>query len=234
MKHNYIKSTVKTCLLTVLLSVTLLACNQAAEDPKSVADKYWQHMQSGNTIEAEKLISTNSRPAFTALKDQIATIQQLKNNEAITIVSTTITTTDPDNGYTHTQTFDTIMVLQDGQWKIDADRTHTPLSPSAKEKEMQELADKLSDSMQENVESIDKAMTQGMKMLNEAMRDGSKEMGESFLHMMNELNSSMQKSIDKMKQRREQRQREQQLQEQQQQEEQLKKQPDPDKGEGMI
>ena len=229
MNHNNIKLTVKTCLLTVLLSVSLFACNQAAEDPKSVADKFWQHMQTGNTIEAKKLVSTNSHAAFTKLKDKIATIQQLKNNDAITIVNTTITSAEPDNSYTHTQTFDTILVLQDGQWKIDADRTHAPLSPSAKEKEMQELADKLSGSMQENVESIDKAMTQGMKMLNEAMRDGSKEMGESFLHMMNELNSSMQKSIDKMKQRREQRQ-----QEQQQQKEQLKNQADQNKDEGMI
>ena len=64
-------------------------------------------------------------------------------------------------------------------------------------------------------------------MLNKALEEVSKEMGDSLLHMMNELNRSMQDAVEKMKERREQ-------QMQQQQEQQQAPEPDPRKGEGMI
>ena len=48
----------------LLSSFILAACTLTAEDPKTVADKYWQYLQTGNTTEAEKLISLNSSRAF--------------------------------------------------------------------------------------------------------------------------------------------------------------------------
>jgi len=220
MTHS--KKTLKTYLITTLLSLTLFACAQDAEDPKTVADKYWHYMQTGNTLEAEKLVSTSSRRAFLDKKDQLAPIETLNNDDTIATVKTTITTLDANDNVQHTQTFDTILVLQQGQWKIDADRTKVPLSPSAREAEMKKLSEDLSESMQENIESIDEAMNQGMQMLNEVLQESSKEMGDTLLQLMNELNSSMKESIENMKQRR---------QEQQQQE---LLQPDPEKGEGKI
>ena len=210
-----------TIPLLTLFSFTLFACAQQAEDPKAVADHYWQHLQNGNTVEAERLISLNSRYAFSESKDYTAHITQLTNNDAITTVKTTVTITDPDNDLSHTQTFDTVLVLQQGQWKVDVNRSQIPPTTAEKEEQLKRLAEELSDSMQENIESIDETMTQGMEMLNEALHEGSKEMGDSLLHLMNKLNSSMQESIDKMKQRR-------------QEQEQQKNQSDPGNGEGMI
>ena len=217
----------KIYAVIILVSFTLFACSQT-EDPKAVADHYWKHLLNGNTVEAEKLISINSRYAFSESKDRLTHITQFTNSDAITTVKTTITTIDPDDNLSHTQTFDTVLVLQQGQWKVDVNRTQTPLTSAEKEEQLKQLAEELSESMQENIESIDEAMTQGMQMLNEALQEGSKEMGDSLLHLMNELNSSMQESIDKMKQRRQQ-----QLKEQQEQEQQ-KNQADPDNGEGLI
>lgn len=217
----------------IFSSFVLIACTQPAEDPRSVADKYWSYLQTGNTVEAEKLVSVNSRRAIAEHSNRIASINQLNTGEATTTVSTTITTINPVSNYSHTETFDTVLVLQQGQWKVDANQSQIPPAPSASEEEMQQLAEELTESMQENIESIDDAMSEGMQLLNEALREGSKEMGDSLLNLMNELNSSMHESINKMKERRQQ-----QLQEQQDQQEQpvlppqLK--PDPDKGEGMI
>jgi len=212
--------------LYLLLSFSLLACAQPAQDPKAVADKYWQHMQTGNISEAEKLVTTNSRRTLQQHASHINSNTQLNNGEATTIVSTTITTINPDSNYHHTETFNTVLVLQQGKWKVDLNNSQIPPAPSAREEEMQQLAEELSESMQENIESIDDAMNQGMQLLNEALQDGSKEMGDSLLRLMNELNNSMQESIDKMKQRREQ-----QMQEQEQQQ---PPQPDPRRGEGII
>lgn len=112
-------------------------------------------------------------------------------------------------------TFDTILVLEQGHWKIDASRTRLPLPKTASEKQMEELTEQLSESMQKNIESIDDTMAESMHMFNEMLREGSNEMGNSLLKGMEELNRKMRESIDNMKQRR-------------------SKDNIPDKGEGMI
>ena len=207
----------------VFTGLSLSSCTQPAEDPKTIADQYWQHIQAGNSVEAEKLVSMNSRRALTETQHQKINIEQFSNAETHTIVSTTITTISPKN-LKQSRTFNTYLVLQQGQWKVDANQTQIPPAPSATEEELQQLAEELSESMQDNIDSIDEAMNQGMQLLNEALRDGSKEMGDSLLHLMNDLNSSMHDSIDKMKQRRE----------QQLQEKQKPQQTDPTEGEGRI
>jgi mevalonate kinase len=175
----------------------------------------------------------NSRQALPAQAERMAAITQLDNSKARTIVSTTITRTNPDTNYRQTETFDTVLVLQQGEWKVDLNNTHIPPSPSEREEELQQLKQELSESMQENIESMDDAMSEGMQILNEALQEGSKEMGDSLLHMMNELNKTMQESIEKMKERRQQ-----QMQMQQQLDEQTKPQqapqPDPELGEGLL
>lgn len=217
-------------ILPLVLGFSLTACMQPADDPNTVAEKYWLHMQTGNVSEAEKLVSTNSRHNLSEQIRLMESIEQVENGEASTTVTTTITTISPDTNYRDSKTFNTILVLQQGKWKVDLNNSQVPPAPNAKEEELQQLAEELSDSMQENMDSIDEAMNQGMQLLNEAVQDGSKEMGDSLLHLMNELNSSMQESIEQMKRRR------QQQLEQQEKQETLPStpQPDPRRGEGMI
>ena len=186
-------------LTSLFFSFILSACTQPAENPTTVAQQYWQHLQTGNTLEAEKNATINSRRNIPEHSERISKITKLENGKTRTLVSTTITTTNPDTNYTHTETFDTVLVLQQGQWKVDAKATQIPPTPSAQKEELQKLAEELSESMQENIESIDEAVNEGMSILNETLREGSKEMGESLLDMMKELNKSMHESIDKMK-----------------------------------
>ena len=216
-------------LIILLLSFTLAACIPPADDPKTVADKYWQYLQAGNTTEAKKLLSTNSHQFFSEHSSRINSNTQLDNSQAKTLVTTTITSFNPATNRSHTETFNTILVLQQDQWKIDIKQSQIPPPPSAQEEKIQQLTEELSESMQENIESIDGAMSEGMQTLNEALRDGSKEMGDSLLHLMNELNRTMQKSIDNIKERREQQKQEQNPEQNKQQ-----PQPDPRQGEGMI
>ena len=216
----------RNLLLIPVALFTLTACLPAAEDPKSVADKYWQSMQTGNHAEAEKLVTINSRRYLASHKERMETITQLDNGNARTVVSTTITTINPETGYEYQETFDTVLVLEQGQWKVDIRQTEIPPSPIARQEELDRLSEELNESMQHNMESIDEAMNEGMHMLNEALQEGSKDMSESLLRLMNELNQSMRESIEQMKKRRQQ-----QLEEQQQQQPAT---PDPEKGEGMI
>lgn len=216
--------------LLLLLSFILPACSQPAEDPKSVAEKYWNLLQHGKITEAEKMLSSNSRQIAPHSK-RINSNTILSNGEATTVISTTITTTNPHTHYSHIETFDTILILQQGKWKIDITQSQIPVAPSAREEEIQQMAEELSESMQKNIDSIDEAMSEGMQLLDEALREGSKEMGDSLLQLMNELNNSMEKSIDRMKRRREQ----QTPQQQDPRDDQNQQtQPDLRQGEGMI
>jgi len=216
--------------LFIASALLLSACTQPAENPKTIADQYWQHIQSGNTVEAEKLISANSHQAYNENNHRKTAIEQFSNSDAITIINTTITTINPHSNFKQTRTFDTYLVLQQGRWKVDANRTQMPPALNATEEELQQLTDELSESMQDNIETIDEAMDHSMQILNEALQEGSKDMGDSLLHLMNELNNSMRDSIEKMKERQQQ-----QLQkEPQPNQPDQPDQPDPDKGEGMI
>ena len=201
-------------ILTLLASLALVACSQPADDPEAVAKKYWLYLQNGNIKEAEKLITIDSRQAFTGHMNRVTPRTRINTSAARTTVDTTITSTNTDASFKHSETFKTTLVLEQGQWKIDI--TQTPIPPE------------LSDTMQDNIESIDDAMNQGVKLFNEAMQEGSKEMSDSLLKLMNELNRSMKDSIETMKQRR--------LEQQQQQEQHPQQRPeiDPEKGEGMI
>jgi hypothetical protein len=216
--------TLLTLTLAILSGTT--ACNQPAEDPKTVAERYWSYLQNGNIKEAQKLVSSSSDQSLTSHTDRVTPNTQINTGESITTVSTTITTTNPATNFTYSETFNTTLIFEQGQWKVDLPQSSIPPAPTAREEQIQHMADELSDSMQENIESIDEALDQGLLLFNETMEEGSKEMSGSLLKLLNELNRSMKDSIEAMKQRR----KEQQKQEQHQQ----TPKPDPSKGEGMI
>ncbi len=217
-------------LFTVASALLLSACTQPAENPKAIAEKYWQSLQTGNIKAAEKLVSISSRNAFSKHQEYIDSNTRISNSNARTVVSTTITKIDSESGEPYTNTIETVLVLEQGQWKVDVEQSPLPVPAVSKQEELQQLAEDLSESMHENIDSIDEAMSHGMQMLDEALQEGSKEMSQSLLNLMNELNRGMQESIEKMKKRRQH-----QLDEQKQ--DRHKKtvpQPDPHQGEGMI
>lgn len=206
-----------TCLLTGLL---LTACNQKAEDPKTVADRYWLNLQSGNTEEARKLITQNSRPLFEQHAVRINNNTQVKNSEAHTTVTTTITRIDPQDSNRTTTTFETVLVQEQGHWKVDIEQSPVPPEANADDGELEKMAEQLSESLEKNMQTMDEAVEHGLKMLDEAMEEGSKEISQSLLELMDKLNRTMEESVEQMKKRR-------------QQPSQLPP-PDPSQGEGAI
>ncbi len=198
---------------SIFFGLSLSGCNQTASNPKDIANQYWQHLQANNTTAAEKLATTDSKQTTAEHQQRIANITKLENGETKTTVHTTITTTNPKTNYTYSQNFETVLVLEKGQWKVDSNVTQIPPAPGAQREKLEKLAEELSKSMQKNIESIDEAVNEGMDILNEKLHESSKEMGGSLLDMMKELNKSMRESIDKMKKQ---------------------KQSDPTEGEGIL
>lgn len=206
------KSSLIPKLFTLALTSSLLfACKPATEDPGMVAEKYWQAMKTGDTETARALVSTNSQQAFNAYTNQPEENKISIDDVTLGTEHTSINTVlhpagDPGKNSDDHRTFDTILVLEDGQWKIDAERTVIPPPKTPEQKELDELAEQLTESMQESLDTMDDAMSEGMKFLNDALREGSKEMGESLLDQMDELKKSMRDSIEEMKKQRQQKQ----------------------------
>ena len=191
-------------LITFVLLFTLSACIHQADNPRDIASRYWQALKSGDTETARKLVSTGSQQDFDNYlakpADEKTPIGEIKlGTEQTTVVTIIYPQGDSPDDYS---AFDTTLVMEDGKWKIDAAQTVIP-KPAPSKRELDELADQLSESMQDNIDSIEDAMNEGMKMLDEALREGSRDMGESMLKGMEEMNRALRESVDQMQQRRE-------------------------------
>jgi hypothetical protein len=191
-------------LLIPLLPIFISACMHHADSPREVAHQYWQALKNGDTETARKLVSTSSRRDFDSYlakpEDEKTPIGEINlGTEQTTVVTLIYPEGNTPDDYS---AFDTTLVLEDGEWKIDAAQTVIPRPPPS-DRELEELADQLSESMEENIDSIEDAMNEGMKLLDEALREGSRDMGESMLKGMEEMNRALQESIEEMQKRRE-------------------------------
>ena len=177
------------------------------DSPREVAHQYWQALKNGDTETARKLVSTSSQQDFDTYLTQPADEKTPIGEITLGAEQTTVVTLiyPEDNTPDDYSAFDTTLVMEDGKWKIDAAQTVIPRPPPS-DRELEELADQLSESMEDNIESIEDAMSEGMKLLDEALREGSRDMGESMLKGMEEMNRALQESIEEMQKRREQQQ----------------------------
>ncbi len=183
-----------TCLLS--------ACYQPAPSPDSVTETYWTLIQTGKLAEAERLVSDDSRAAFRSQFTKLEPVTHFSLGKSTTTVETILnpsTAVDARN-----QPFHTVLKLENGQWKIDANQTRIPPKPVSHEEQLERLTQDLSQTMRNNLDTLDETMREGVKLLNEALRDSSREMGDSLLNGMKELNESMKRSLEQLKQRRQQ------------------------------
>lgn len=196
---------------TVLLAVIgLSACQPAPETPSQVTKNYWQALKNNDLVAASKLVSKDSQ-------SDLGHYFKLPNEEKIPLDeiylgaerATVTTIIRPESTATETAppgsradlpeiTFETVLILEDGQWKVDASRTQAPV--------LQKPAEPSPDAPSSDLDTapLNEALQESAEMLNQFMREGSREMSETFLEGMNKMNEALREAIDKMKQRREQ------------------------------
>lgn len=198
--------------IILLACVCLTACQKNTETPKLVAQKYWQSLKNGDYASAKSLVSTNTQTdlqTYLALPDEDK--RPLSNIElgaqqatVITLITDRPATIDTNKNHTaddeHSINFETVLVLENGQWKIDASRTKVP-APKKITNASNDI--QLPDSLLKTLGSMDNALEEGADMLKEFMREGSKEMSDSLLKGMNKMNQSLRDAIDDIEKRRE-------------------------------
>ncbi len=192
-----------TCL--AITSLALSACMQENSTPAQVTEQYWNAIKIGDYDSARKLVSSNTQQShdnYIALPDNDKLpVLQIEIENQYASVSTIMN--PASNTPANTQRFDTRLVLEQGQWKIDASQTQFPSTKSSAEKQLEELAEGFTKGMQKNMESLDEAMSEGMQLLNETFRERSSEMSDKLLKGMRELNENLKESIENLKEQRE-------------------------------
>ena len=190
-------------ILIVLASINLIACQQETDSPRQVTEKYWRALKNGDSETARQLVSNTSQHDFDQEMARPENIKIPLNEISVGTEQMTVTTIITSNGQ-HIA-FDTVLIQENGDWKIDVSRTQIPVVQAG---EPQTEAP-LPDALQENLDSMNEALEEGADMLNEFMHEGSKEMSESLLKGMEKMNESLREAMDKMKERREQQESEQ-------------------------
>ncbi len=190
-----------TSLLIALPLLALSACSQA-DNPKDVADKYWQALRAGDIETARSLISAESRQAFRTFVESPENLNAVGEVDLGAQSTRVVTVLYPKRTTDDYRAFDTLLVLENGKWKIDAEHTLVPPTGAAAASDADQTPEQLSESMQETIDSMEKSMSDGLQLLNESAREGSREMGKSLLKGMQELNRSMRESIERLRERR--------------------------------
>ena len=191
-------------LLTLPLLLSLSACLEA-QNPKDIAQQYWQAMANGDTEAAKQYVSKDSQQAFDQYLQRVnqgAAIKQVALDDLNTSVVTTINP-NPQKPYLD-RPFNTYLVLEQGKWKIDMQRTQVPPAPDEIEKQLGELSQKLNQSLQQNATEMEQVIGEGMQLLDQLLTQGSKQMSESLLQGMEKFREAMRESVEAMKQKRQQ------------------------------
>lgn len=185
-----------TCLL-------IAGCMQAP-NPKEVAQQYWQAMQKGDYAKARSMVSSSTKLSF----DQYAKLPDSEKTplNAVAITDTrTIVTTIVNTGNQSIQ-FNTVMVLENGQWEVDANETIIPPPSSSLEKNLDSMLKQLSGAMDGSVDQMKKTLNDGVNLLNNTLKNRSQDISNAVSEKMKQLNDSIQEAMKKLKQEQEQKQ----------------------------
>lgn len=140
------------------LILILNACAGPQLSQQEVARDFWSAMVSKDLDKAKTYAKSGTMDGVTPNNDSAMDKIDLKPatvKNGLTVVPTTVTATE--NGHEKTLSFDTVMDQENGEWKVDFEKTTTSM---------------MGFSMQEMMEGMGKAMGEALKSVGEAVGKG--------------------------------------------------------------
>ncbi len=159
-------------LVLILITATVFTACGGSDDPKSVADAYWSALAERDVEKARSYVTKESAQSVSIDEKQDADEiletsfgEQTEENGLVTI-PTTLTVTQA-NGEQQTFSMSTILIQEDGAWKVDAQKTMFSMFGGA----MKKMMEGMGEAMKQGMEGMGKAMQESMKEINKAYKD---------------------------------------------------------------
>ncbi len=160
-----------------IVLVGLIGAGCAGEGPDSVAERFWTAAQARDieTVEALSIESESTQLNFENTDNVIDSFElgESFEEDGETVVPTTLNSSSGENALEFD--FETIMVRQDGDWKVDLDATSNRMIRAVLGASMGEIGEAIGEGMKDAMEGIAEGMAEGMREMGEAMGDAMEE-----------------------------------------------------------
>lgn len=147
----------------VFAMTALISCSQHCDDELTVAENFWSAMEARD-IELARSYATDETANSVTIKDDAgdeeADIQfgDVTHEDGQALVATMIKAVN-DDGSEMEMAMQTVLVKQNGEWKVDVDQTFMSLFGGA----MGAMMEQMGEAMQQGMEDMGKAMVEGME-----------------------------------------------------------------------
>jgi tetratricopeptide (TPR) repeat protein len=155
----------------LLTGALLVGCGGAADDARDVAQSFWEASRDGDVERARSYVSESSAAKINEQDDESGVgevaIGEARIEEGVALVETTISGMDEDMPMG--VEFETVLVREEGAWKVDLDRTTGNMMKSM-----------LGVSLNAVAEEMGKALGEAMGQMVEGMQEGFESMADSL------------------------------------------------------
>lgn len=149
-------------ILMTLTAAALLACGSNAKEPLNVAKNFWTAMEARDIEKARSYATEATAKSVTIneeAKDQEVDIRfgEVTFEDGRAMVETSIATKGDDSKME--MEMQTVLVKEDGTWKVDVDRTFMSMFGGA----MGAMMEQMGEAMQKGMEEMGNAMVDAME-----------------------------------------------------------------------
>lgn len=162
----------------------MAGCTKDADSPEAVAEKFWEAMMDRDIDEAKNYATKSSAYSLKennnkSDSDVKITFGEVKTEKDNSSVETTMHSSQ--GGSEHNIPMKTFLIQENGEWKVEAQKTMMSMFGGA----MSEIMEGLGDAMKDSMKEMGKAMAEGMKEgMKEGMQDNMEEMRKQFKENM--------------------------------------------------
>jgi hypothetical protein len=161
--------------LTYLTAVLFITGCAGGDDPRAIADAFWTASKEGDVERAKTYVAEGSTAKIQNPDESGSSVGEFTLGEsAIDGDRATVETTVTSAGTQEMElSFQTVLVRQEGAWKVDLDQTTGEMMKSLFGGSMGDFAEKMGQAMGE-------ALGEGMKAMGEGMAQGLKAAADSL------------------------------------------------------
>lgn len=154
-----------------------------AEGPEGVADRFWAAVQDGD-VETARAYAIESESSSLKLEGEHSSVEsyelgESRSEDGKALVETRLTTAGE---WELDISFETVLVEEDGEWKVDVEQTGSRMVRAVIGASTEELVKGIADTLRGAMGQVMEGVAEGMKDLGEALGEAAEDMKQEDDH----------------------------------------------------